>query len=207
MRTIQSLPKTILLVLLIGVAFTSCSKSDNGKGNEEEPETAAGADHSFDVTLVNKADAADAVEYKGALPSDEARAIYRNRTISGETEHSITMVFGKLEEVGSIYGNFDLDDDDQPFTELGAYHLVDGGTLEIRPEGTVDLYTSVSGTLTFSGLQYALPTASVGAAAYTLKFEGDFEKRTSGTKSDDTYHGSGTFVISPQDDMGTYKTP
>src|SRR5690606_4173632 len=207
MNNIQALSKKILFMLLIGAAFTSCSKSDKGSGAEEEGETTAGADHTFDVTLVNKADASNAIEYKGAVPNDEARAIYRNRTISGETEHSITMVFGKLEKAGSIYGNFDLDDDDQPFTELGAYHLADGGTLEIRPEGTADLYTSVSGTLTFSGLKYARPTAAIGAACYTLKFEGDFEKYTSGAKSDGTYHGSGTFVISPEDDMGTYKAP
>lgn len=207
MKNIQSLPKTILLALLMGIAFTSCSKDGKGPDNEEEEETTAGADHTFDVTLVNKADAADAIEYKGAAPNDEARAIYRNRTVSGETEHSITMVFGKLEEAGSIYGNFDLDDDDQPFTELGPYHLADGGVLEIRPKGTADLYISVSGTLTFSDLKYARPTAAVGAAAYTLKFEGDFEKRTNGDWTDDSYHGSGTFVISPEDDMGTYKAP
>ncbi|MEC3881302.1 hypothetical protein [Parapedobacter sp. 10938] len=207
MTNIQALSKKILFVLLIGAAFTGCSKDDKGPDNKEEEETTAGADHTFDVTLVNKADAANTIEYKGAAPNDEARAIYRNRTISGETEHSITMLFGKLEEAGSIYGNFDLDDDDQPFTELGPYHLADGGVLEIRPEGTADLYTSVSGTLTFSDLKYALPTASVGAAAYTLKFEGDFAKYTSGTKSDETYHASGTFVISPEDDMGTYKAP
>src|SRR5690606_1017239 len=153
MTNIQALSKKILFVLLIGAAFTGCSKSDNGQGNEEEGETTAGADHTFDVTLVNKADASNTIEYKGAAPNDEARAIYRNRTISGETEHSITMLFGKLEEAGSIYGNFELDDDGQPFTELGPYHLADGGVLEIRPEGTGDLYTSVSGTLTFSDLK------------------------------------------------------
>ncbi|HWK99926.1 MAG TPA: hypothetical protein VNQ55_08265 [Parapedobacter sp.] len=207
MTNIQALPKKILVVLLISAVFTGCGKSDKGADDKEGGETTVGADHTFDVNLVNKADAADAIEYKGAAPNDEARAIYRNRTVSGETEHSITMLFGKLEEAGSIYGNFDLDDDDQPFTELGPYHLADGGVLEIRPEGTADLYTSVSGTLTFSDLKYARPTTAVGAAAYTLKFEGDFDKYTSGTKSDETYHASGTFVISPEDDMGTYKTP
>src|SRR3546814_21055984 len=98
MNNIQAPSKKILFMLLIGAAFTGCGKSDKGPGNEEEGETAVGADHTFDVSLVNKADAADAIEYKGALPTDEARAIYRNRTIAGETEHSITMLYGKLEE-------------------------------------------------------------------------------------------------------------
>lgn len=204
MKTIQSISTIFLFTLLTSAALTSCSKSSSESIDEENN---ASGEHTYDLTLINKANATNKVEYKGALPIDEARAIYRYRTISDEIEHSITMLFGKLETVGSIYGNFDLDDSKQPFTKLGGYSLQDGGTLTIRPEGTTDMYISTSGTLTFSDLKYALPTSAVGAACYTLKFEGDFDKYTDGDKTDETYQGSGTFVISPQNDMGTYKTP
>lgn len=204
MKTIKSISSIFLFSLLIGATLSSCSKSNNGSVDEEDN---ASGEHTYNITLINKGDASNKVEYRGGLPLDEARAIYRYRTISDEIEHSITMLFGKLEEVGSIYGNFDLDDSKQPFTKLGGYSLQDGGTLTIRPEGTTDMYISTSGTLTFSDLKYALPTSAVGAACYTLKFEGDFDKYTDGDKTDETYQGSGTFVISPQDDMGTYKTP
>lgn len=207
MKKIRSLSKALLITLLTGVTIASCGKNEKIPGEDEGNYILIRANHTFDVTLVNKVDAADVVEYAGEAPNDEAAAIYRNRTISGETEHSITMLFGELDEVGSIYGNFDLDTDDQPFTALGPYHLENGGTLTIRPKGTTDVYISTSGTMTFSGLKYALPTSAVGAACYTLKFEGDFEKYTDGRKTENTFRGSGTFVISPEDDMGTYKAP
>lgn len=204
MKTIQSISKIFLFTLLASAVLAACSKNSSKSVDEEDN---ASGEHTYNVTFVNKADATNKVEYKGGLPLDEARAIYRYRTISDETEHSITMLFGELEEVGSIYGNFDLNDDKQPYTQLGGYSLQEGGTLTIRPSGTTDMYISTSGTLTFSDLKYALPTSAVGAAAYTLKFEGDFDKYTDGDKTDETYQGSGTFVISPQDDMGAYKTP
>lgn len=207
MKKIHSLSKALLFILLTGVTMASCSKNEKSPGADEADEILTGANHTFDITLVNKVDAVDVVEYAGEVPTDKGRAIYRNRTISGETDHSITMLLGELEEVGSIYGNFDLDADDQPYTALGPYHLQNGGTLTIRPEGTTDMYISTSGTTTFSGLKYALPTSVVGAACYTLNFEGDFEKYTDGKKTDDIFRGEGTFVISPQDDMGTYKAP
>lgn len=204
MKTIKSISTIFLFSLLISAALSSCSKSSSESVDEENN---ASGEHTYDVTLINKDNASNKVEYRGGLPLDEARAIYRYRTMSDETEHSITMLFGKLDEVGSIYGNFDLDDDKQPYTKLGAYSLQDGGTLTIRPAGTKDMYISTSGTLTFSDLKYALPTSAAGAACYTLKFEGDFDKYTDGEKTDEIYQGSGTFVISPQDDMGTYKAP
>lgn len=204
MKMIKSISTIFVFTLFIGATLTSCSKSSSESVDEENN---ASGEHTYDVTLINKDNASNKVEYRGGLPLDEARAIYRYRTMSDETEHSITMLFGKLEEVGSIYGNFDLNDEKQPFTKLGGYSLQDGGTLTIRPEGTKDMYISTSGTLTFSDLKYALPTSAAGAACYTLKFEGDFDKYTDGEKTDEIYQGSGTFVISPQDDMGTYKAP
>lgn len=203
MKKIQSIFKTLLFALLIGVIPIGCS-TDSDTPEEEEDKDAA--EHTIDITLVNKADASDKIEYKDALPLEEGNAMYKNRT----TDHSITMILGDHEEVGSIYGHFEMETEDQPFTKLMDRSGKDAALLEIRPIGTDDHYISLSGTVKFSDLKYALVVPTSGGACFTLKFEGEFRKYVGGMMdglSDDIYEGTGTIVVSPLKDMGTYKAP
>lgn len=203
MKKIQLLSQTWLLALLIGVIAIGCSTDSDTPEEEEDKGT---TEHTIDITLVNKADDSDKIEYKDALPSSEGNAAYKNRT----TDHSITMILGDYEEVGSIYGHFDMEDEDQPYTKLMDRSGKNAALLEIRPKGTADHYISLSGTVKFSNLKYALVLPTNGGACFTLEFEGEFRKYVGGMMegiSDDTYEGTGTIVVSPLKDMGTYKAP
>lgn len=205
MKKIQSLSNTLLSALLIGVLLVGCS-TDSNAPEEEEKEEKGASEHTIDITIVNKTDASDKIEYKDALPSDKGNAMYKN----GATGHSITMILGEHEEAGSIYGYFEMENEAQPFTKLMDRSGKDAALLEIRPAGTDDHYISLSGTVKFSDLKYALVLPTNGGARFTLEFEGEFRKYVGGTMdgiSDDIYEGTGTIVVDPLKDMGTYKAP
>jgi len=205
MKMLQSLPKKIMLMLLVFVVFTACSKSE--KDPIESDNDPSIAEHTFDITLVNKSDGSETVEYKGAVPTDKGNAIYKDLTISGNRDHSVTMLLGKRGEPGNIFGIINLDDNNQPIPKLRTAVEQDGSVLMITPEGKDDYYNSVSGTVKFSDLKYALPISSSGAACFTLKFSGDFEKNSGRGTGTHIYQGTGTIVVSPEKKMGTYKAP
>jgi len=204
MKTSQILSKSLLITLfLIGATLTSCMKSEI-ESDRQEDEKIFGTTHNFDITLVNNATNSETIKFSGTVPIDDGNALYRNKSVSGISDHSITLILGKLDEAGSVFGILNLKEDKQPITELKDVVGQKGGLITIRPKGTEDYFTSTSGTLKVSDLMYALPTLSSGAASFKLEFDGVFEKNN---KEDQTYKGSGTITIIPEKAMGSYKKP
>lgn len=205
MKTLKKhLTKSVLFTLFIAVASSGCGKSDPVNSVEEED---SGAEHTYNITLVNKADPSETIKYTGSEPIDKGNAIYKNLVISGERDHSIYLLLGEIDGSGSIYGDIALDDDKEALPRLRNVLEKEGSLLTIRPKGSDDHYTSLSGTITLSDLKYALALSTSGAASFTLKFKGDFEKNNGIGEGTHLYEGTGTILISPNKKMGTYKTP
>lgn len=204
MKKVQTLSRTLLFALLMSVAFVGCSKDDNGSSEVAKDDNQPNEEHSFDITLVNTIDESETITFSRTVPTEEGNALYRDRTISGERDHSITMLIGELDEPGSVFGILDLQDNKRPFPTLRTAIEQEGCMITIRPEGTDDYYTSVSGTVNFSNLKYVFILSS-GAACFTLEFEGLFAKNSIIGDGEATFHGTGTIVISPEKDMGVYK--
>jgi len=196
----------IRIVLLCLTFLVAACGSDKDELPGDDLGGGTGEDHSFDITLVSREDPEDKIEYSGAVPTDHGNAIYAHRPGSEESIHHITMLLGEMDETGSIFGIVQLDDDRQPYPNFKESHQEEGTLMVIRPKGTDDQYVSISGSLKFSELKYALVATTAGAASFVLEFEGIFQKN--GTEIEEGargYRGSGEIVINPEKGFGSYK--
>lgn len=204
--------KTLIFMLLISTAFTSCNNKkkdaiDDDKKEkvaDNKKEKVANADHTFNITLVK---GSETVEYSGAVPNNEGGAIYSDQKSltdeQGGRDRTIMMFIGKKYNRGAagIFGILRVDENWKPFTNI-KQGSINASNISIRPKEKGDHYTAISGTMTFSNLKFALPIPQNGAACFTLDFEGDFQKNTN---NEGIFHGSGTIVLSPNREMGVYK--
>lgn len=208
---IQPIRKTLLFMLLISVAFSSCkNKKDTSEDNKKEKvaddkkKKIADADHSLDITLVK---GSETIEFSENIPNAEGNALYNDQKMptgkEGDRKRSIMMSLGKdaNRDGAGIFGIFIVNEDFKPITDIKGAEKYPS-SLTIRPKTDGDWYGAVSGTLTFSDLKFVLPTPNMGGTCFTLNFEGDFQKNG---KKEDIYHGSGTIVLSPKRAMGVYK--
>lgn len=207
----QPVVKTLLLILLVSAVFTSCNDNKEASGDDrkgkvadDKKEKEADADHTFNITLVK---GSETIEYLGAVPNNEGGAIYNNqKSLSdeqGDRNRTIMMFIGKKYNRGAagVFGIFRVDENWKPITNIKRGEK-NASNLSIRPKEKGDEFTAISGTLNFSNLKFVLPMPNNGAAAFTLDFEGDFQKNTN---KGDIFHGSGTIVLSPNRKMGVYK--
>lgn len=208
---IQPIVKSILFMLLISAAFTSCNNKKDASGDDEKEKVAndkkemvADADHTFNITLVK---GSETIEYSEAVPNNEGGALYNDqKSLSDEQggrDRTVMMFIGKKYNRGAagVFGIIRVDENLKPFTNIKRGDK-SASTLSIRPKENGDEFVGISGTLTFSNLKFVLPIPNSGAACFTLSFEGDFQKNNN---KEDIFQGSGTIVLSPKRDMGVYK--
>ncbi|MDT0294605.1 hypothetical protein ACFQ3R_04420 [Mesonia ostreae] len=213
----HSIRRILLFTILISIALTGCDNKKEASVNntkeesaiDEKGKTADGkkmtnANHSFEITLVKES---ETIEYSDAVPNNQGGAIYNDQKsfTDGQEDRNrtIMMFIGKKYNRGKagVFGIIRVNENWSPFTIIKRGDKT-ASTLYVRPKENGDEFIGISGTLNFSNLKFALPVPITGAASFTLDFEGDFLRNG---KKEDVFKGSGTIVISPNRQMGTYE--
>lgn len=203
MRKLKVKSKIILMCVLVG-GMMACSKNDKPETEENNTEK-----HTFSLTLENKDNVSEKIEFSGeGTVGEGGGAIYRKREIGDEKIHDVDYIIGEVDKPNSIYGVLKLDDDKMPETTFKKIEDGGGTQLTIRPKGTDDYYHSVSGKVKVTNLKYALLMPEDGAASFVLEFEGDFIKNSFfESEAEGVYSGKGKVVILENKEMGSYKAP
>lgn len=203
MRKLKVKSKIILIFILVG-GIMACSKN-----NKPETEDAQTEKHTFSLTLENKDDDSEKIEFSGeGIVGEGGGAIYRKREIGDEKIHDVDYIIGEVDKPNSIYGVLKLDDNKMPETTFKKIEDGGGTQLTIRPKGTDDYYHSISGEVKVTNLKYAILMPGDGAASFVLEFEGDFIKNSFfESEAEGVYSGKGKITILENKEMGSYKAP
>lgn len=189
MKTVQLKFKTLLILLLIGFTFTSCSK-------DEDNNELSGVNHTYDITLLNKSNNVSR-QLTGSVPNTAQTSIYSEEGIGGKP--TIVMQIEDRDttnnEITGFYGYFTLNENQQPLplaidSEDGFENGV-GSALNLSTSKIIGLpisYPALSGTVTLSDLQIQDSSAS-----YTLELDCVFRQEA----PEIIYHASGKIIINP----------